>query len=144
MVHTFTSRGRKRYRYYTCTKAMKNGWGKVLRQLRRVNIESLGHAGGAIRLAARRSIHKGPKPSAPGTPPHTRRGQLRRAILYAVEKREQRVVIGPAYEIVGPSAMAHEFGGRFRHERYDRRPFMEPALEKIKDRLPRMWAASVR
>ncbi len=28
MVHTFTSRGRKRYRYYTCTKAMKNGWSK--------------------------------------------------------------------------------------------------------------------
>ena len=25
MVHTFTSRGNRRYRYYTCTKAMKNG-----------------------------------------------------------------------------------------------------------------------
>ena len=29
--------------------------------------------------------------------------------------------------------MAHEFGGRFRHERYDRRSFMQPALEKIED-----------
>jgi len=117
---------------------------KVLRQLRRANIESLGHAGAAIRLAARRSIRRSPKPSLPGTPPKTRRGQLRRAILYAVERHQQRVVIGPAYSIVGPSAMAHEFGGRFRHERYDRRAFMGPALEKVKDRLPRMWISSVR
>jgi site-specific DNA recombinase len=27
MVHTFTGRGNKRYRYYTCTSAIKNGWG---------------------------------------------------------------------------------------------------------------------
>jgi len=26
MVHTFTSKGSKRYRYYTCGKAIKNGW----------------------------------------------------------------------------------------------------------------------
>ena len=26
MVHTFTGRGSKRYRYYTCTKAIKKGW----------------------------------------------------------------------------------------------------------------------
>lgn len=26
MVHTFTARGSKRYRYYTCTKAIKCGW----------------------------------------------------------------------------------------------------------------------
>ena len=26
MVHTFTGRGAKRYRYYTCVKAIKNGW----------------------------------------------------------------------------------------------------------------------
>ncbi len=27
MVHTFTGRGSKRYRYYTCMKAIKSGWG---------------------------------------------------------------------------------------------------------------------
>jgi len=117
---------------------------KVLRKQRRATIESLGHAGGTLRLIVRRSIRRSPKPATPGRPPHTRRGLLRRAILYAVERRDQRVVVGPAYAIVGPSAQAHEFGGRFRHERYDRRPFMGPAMEKIKDRLPRMWAGSVR
>jgi hypothetical protein len=40
--------------------------------------------------------------------------------------------------------MAHEFGGHYRREHYDKRPFMGPALQKIKDRLPSMWAGSVK
>ena len=102
---------------------------KVLRKARRANIESLGHAGGAVRLTARRSIRQSPRASAAGTPPHTRRGLLRRAIVYAVEKYRQLVVIGPAYGMIGRSASAHEFGGRYRREHYRRRPFMGPALE---------------
>jgi hypothetical protein len=54
------------------------------------------------------------------------------------------VVIGPDYQNVGQSGAAHEFGGHFRHENYPRRPFMGPALEKVKDRLPSFWAGSVR
>ena len=117
---------------------------KVLRKIRRANIENLGHAGASIRLTATRSIRKSAEPSAPGTPPHTRRGQLPKAILYAVEKQKQRVVIGPDYMKIGRSASAHEFGGRYRKERFKKRPFMGPALEKTKDRLPRHWAGSVR
>jgi len=117
---------------------------KVLRKIRRANIENLGHAGGAIRLAAKSSIKKSPEPSAPGTPPHTRRGQLPGSILYAVEKQKQRVVVGPDYMKVGRSATAHEFGGRYRKERFGKRQFMGPALEKVKPRLPRHWAGSVR
>ena len=117
---------------------------KVLRKTRRANIESLGHAGAAIRLTARRSIRRSPRPSAPGTPPHTRRGLLRRSIVYAVDKFRQMVVIGPAYGMVGLSATPHEFGGKYRSKRYTKRPFMGPALEKIKERLPRHWATSVR
>ena len=117
---------------------------KVRARAKKGNLESLGHAGGAIRLAARRSIRRSPKASVPGTPPHTRKGRLRGAILYAVERQQERVVIGPRYTVAGPSGMAHEFGGRFRGGRYDRRPFMGPALEKVKNRLPHMWAGSVR
>lgn len=117
---------------------------KVRARARKGSIKSLGHAGGAVRLAARRSIRRGPKASAAGRPPHTRKGRLKSAILYSVERRQERVVIGPRYTVAGPSGMAHEFGGRFRGQRYDRRPFMGPALEKVKDRLPRMWAGSVR
>ena len=117
---------------------------KVLRKARRANIESLGHAGAAIRLTARRSIRRSPKPSAVGRPPHTRRGLLRRAIVYAVDKYRQMAIIGPAYGIVGRSATPHEFGGRYKRQRYDRRPFMGPALDKTRNRLPRHWAGSIR
>ena len=118
--------------------------GKVIARAKRANIENLGHAGGAIRKAAQHSIRKSPEPSASGTPPHTRRGLLRKSILYAVEKARSRVVIGPSVNIVGPAGMPHEFGGPFRKERYPRRPFMGPALDKVRDRLPWYWEASVR
>lgn len=117
---------------------------KVVKAAQRANITSLGHAGAAIRLTARRSIRKSDASSTPGTPPHTRKGRIRNAIKYAVVAAAQSVVIGPDHEVAADSGAAHEFGGRFRQENYDRRPFMGPALEKTKDRLPRMWAGSVK
>ena len=126
------------------TARTRSGFSRVRRSARRAQIENLGHAGAAIRLVARHSIRRSPRASAPGKAPHTRRGQLKRAILYAVEKARQSVVIGPVYPLIGLSATAHEFGGRYRRARYPRRPFMGPALEKTRDRLPRFWAGSVR
>ena len=108
------------------------------------SIKALGHAAGAIRLTARRSIKRSPAYSDPGTPPHTRRGLLREAILYAVEKDAQRALIGPTYEMAGTSGSAHEFGGRYRGDEYPKRSFMGPALEAIRPRLPSFWAASVK
>jgi len=117
---------------------------KVARKAKRANIENLGHAGGAIRLAAVRSVRKRKGPSPAGQPPHTHTRRLPRAIKYAVEKKRQVVVIGPDVESFGTAGKAHEHGGRFRGERYPKRPFMAPALEKTKDRLPKFWAGSVR
>lgn len=117
---------------------------KVARKAKRANIENLGHAGGAIRLAAVRSIRKRKGPSPAGQPPHTHTRRLPRAIKYAVEKRRQVVVIGPDVESFGTAGKAHEHGGRYRRERYPRRPFMGSALEKTKDRLPKLWVGSVR
>jgi hypothetical protein len=117
---------------------------KVAKAARRGSIQSLGHAGAALRLTARRSIRRNARASAPGSPPHTRKGRLKRAIKYAVDKALPSVVIGPDKAIVGTSAAAHEHGGRYRDEHYPRRPFMGPALEKIKDRLPPMWAGSIK
>lgn len=116
----------------------------VLRKARRANIESLGHAGAAIRLTARRSIRKSAKASLPGKPPRTRHGQLRRSIVYAVERHRGAVIIGPGFRGVGRSAQPHEFGGPYRGDRYPARPFMGPALEKTAPRLPKLWAGSVR
>jgi len=117
---------------------------KVLRKAHRANIDSLGHAGGTIRLTAKRSIRKSANPAEPGKPPKTRRGQLRSSIRFAVERNRQRVLIGPDHRIVGQSGRAHEFGGRYRKQRYPKRPFMGPALTKTKDRLPKHWAGSIR
>lgn len=117
---------------------------KVRAKARQGNFKTLGHAGAAIRLVARRSIRRRKSASPIGTPPSTRRGQLKRAIAFAVEKQKGLVVIGPEREVVGESGKAHEFGGRYRREQYEKRSFMGPALEKVKDRLPPLWAGSVR
>lgn len=117
---------------------------KLKAAAKRGNITSLGHAGAAIRLAARHSIKKAKGPSASGTPPHTRKGRVRNAIKYAVTAGKQSVVIGPDHAVAADSGSAHEFGGRYRQENYDKRPFMGPALQKVKDRLPPMWAGSVK
>lgn len=122
----------------------KDNTAKVLAKARQGTFKSLGHAGASIRLVARRSIRRGKSASPEGQPPRTRRGQLRGAILFAVEARAQRVVIGPAESKVGTSGHAHEFGGRYRRERYPKRPFMGPAFDQLKNRLPALWAGSVR
>lgn len=128
-------------------KSQENISPRAIRKLRSQNLDSLAHAGAAIRLTARRSIKKGGKkrgPGPPGQPPRTRRGRLKKSILYAVERDRQRVTIGPDYMQMGTSAAAHEHGGKYKKERFPKRPFMGPALEKIAPRLPRHWARSVR
>ncbi len=117
---------------------------RVLKKAREASFKSLGHAGAAIRMAARRSIKRGGGKSQEGTPPHTRKGRLKNAIMYAVERERQSVVIGPDVEMAGAAGKAHEFGGRYRKENYPKRPFMGPALEKLRSRIPSMWAKSVR
>jgi phage gpG-like protein len=117
---------------------------KLIRQkMNQASFQSLGHAGAAIRLTARRSIRRSKRYAPPSSPPRTRHGQLRRAIVYAREGSD-RVLIGPGFAHVGPSAMAHEFGGRYRKANYRARPFMGPALSKNLTRLPRFWAGSIR
>jgi phage gpG-like protein len=117
---------------------------RLQRRAQDANFRNLGHAAAAIRLTARRSIRRRQGPSAPGRAPHTRAGALRRSIVYQVDRERQRAVIGPAFSGVGRSATAHEFGGRYRRDRYPRRPFMGPALTTNQDRLPKHWRASIR
>ena len=122
----------------------KKSFDKVKAKVQQGNFKSLGHAAASIRLIARRSIRQRQTAAMPGTPPNTRRGQLKRSISYALDKERGVALIGPDFEVVGPAGKAHEFGGKFRRERYPKRPFMGPALEKVKNRLPSMWAGSIR
>jgi hypothetical protein len=72
---------------------------------------------GAAQLLARTmrgSIRKTKKrPSAPGSPPHTRGGRhsLKSAIRYDVDYSKGIAVIGPDYYVVGKTGYFHEFGG---------------------------------
>lgn len=116
----------------------------VERKAKDGSIQALDHAAAAIRLTARRSIRRSDKYSDPGTPPNTRKGQLLEAILYAVEKDAGAAVIGPTWDMMGVSATTHEFGGEYMGGHYPARPFMGPALEAIRPRLPSFWEASIR
>lgn len=117
---------------------------KLREAAQRANFASLTHAAAAIRLTARRSIRRSKRQSSPGRPPHTRAGQLKRAILYAIERQKAKAIIGPSAQIVGTSGHAHEFGGRYRREVFPKRAFMGPALMENLPRLPKFWRASVK
>ena len=117
---------------------------KLKRKAQTGAFKSLGHAGATIRLLAKRSIRKRKKQSPEGAPPSTQTKRLPHAIVFAVEKQRLRVLIGPAKSLVGMAGAEHEHGGKWRRERFEKRPFMAPALEKARNRLPRHWAGSVR
>ena len=116
----------------------------VRNAVRRGGVKSLRQAGAYVRKAARHAVKKSSRASAAGTPPHTRRGLLRNSILFGVEKHRMAVVIGPAYEFVGISMTAHEFGGMYRRRRYPKRPLMGPTLQKTAPNISKMWADSVK
>jgi phage gpG-like protein len=90
---------------------------------------------------AQSSVVRSAKPSSPGDPPHTKRGQLRRAIRYSATK--DGAVIGPLASMVGVSAEAHEFGGAYKGQSFPERPFMGPALERDLDNFAGDFAGSI-
>ena len=117
---------------------------KILRRSKRGQINSLGRASALVRTIASRSIRSSKKSAPEGRPPHTQTKRLRRGIVFAVEKSKGRSVIGPSHDFVGQSGMAHEFGGKYRNEKYPKRPFMHPALQKATPQLPRHWAGMLK
>ena len=129
---------------FTVKAKIKSDFGKVKKAADTGTLASLDKAAGAIRLTARRSIRRSKTASRPGQPPHTRRGWIKMGILYAVERIAGYAVIGPDAERVGNFGAAREFGLRYKTSRYLPRPFMGPAFEKMKPRLPAFWAGSVR
>ena len=115
----------------------------VTQKARAASIVNLGHAGGAIRMTAQRSIVISPNYAPVGHAPHSRHGALKHAIQYAVDQTLGNVVIGPEFAGVGPSGRPHELGERFRGRNYPSRPYMMPALRRIQPRLERFWVDSV-
>ena len=112
--------------------------------VQKCGVKALRSAGAYTRKAARNAVAKSKHSSAPGTPPNTRRGLLKRSILFGVERQRMTVVIGPAESFIGISMTAHEFGGMYRRRKYPKRPLMGPTLQKVAPQLPKLWEDSVK
>jgi hypothetical protein len=109
--------------------------------------------GAFVRTRAKTSIRKKKGTSPPGQPPYSHVGLLRKFILFAYDAQRQSVVIGPTLTKEGstaPRLLEHggnaviEDRGKKRRARYRPRPFMQPAFEAEKPKLPTLWRDSVR
>ena len=114
---------------------------RVIEAANRAAFKNFGHAAARIRKDAIESIIVSPVASMLGTPPHTRRKQLRNAITF--DSNEFGAVIGPRYSVAGESGSAHEFGGEYKGAHYPERAFMGPALENNLDRFASEWRGSI-
>ena len=110
----------------------------------RASREFLKRAGAYVRTVARRKVQTSPRPSQPGQPPHSRRGLLKRGLLFGLESDGKAVLVGPGFRFVGESMAAHEFGGKYRRERYPKRPRMGPSLKESAPHLAKMWNGAVK
>ena len=115
----------------------------LVARIARASRDILRRAGAYVRTVARRKVLTSPKASAPGQPPHSRRGLLKRAILFGADGNRS-VLIGPGFNFVGASASAHEFGGRYMKERYPKRPLMGPSLKESAPHLAKLWRDAVK
>jgi hypothetical protein len=118
---------------------------KALKKAKREGmIEGLYEAGAYIRRTARRLIRPNKKSSKPGTPPNTQTRILRESILFFVNRERESLIVGPSRRKVEMVGAVHEFGKTFMGRKYPKRPFMGPAFDIAKKRLPEKWKNSVR
>ena len=114
----------------------------------------LSRFGAFVRQGARTSIRKRRAISQPGSPPSSHTGLLRRNIFFVYEPIRSSVIIGPILlngtSGEAPALLEHggQTIGRRRKKRvrmtYRPRPYMGPAFEREKPKLPAMWRDSVR
>jgi hypothetical protein len=143
---------------------------RVQRAVNAANRRALAKAGAIVRKTAQRSLRKAPyvtrkprggertdfrtKSSRPGQPPYSQTGLLKRFLFFGYDPARESVVVGPARLAKrGDAPHVLEYGGttvidprrgRRRRIRIAPRPFMGPALEQERSKLPRLWANSVR
>jgi len=118
----------------------------------------LSRFGAFVRRAAKSSIRKRKHASAPGEPPSSHTGLLKRFIFFGYDAGKRSVVIGPARlnQKIGDAPHALEHGGtstvieglrggrRKRRVRIKARPYMGPAFEQEKPKLAAMWRDSLK
>lgn len=70
---------------------------EIMRAVDKATRKTLSHFGGFVRLVARRSIRRRKSVSAPGRPPHSHSGLLKKGIFYSYSRARESVVIGPEF-----------------------------------------------
>lgn len=132
---------------------------KIERAVKRGIRNSLSYFASYTRKAAQWSIKKRNKPSEPGQPPSSHTGVLKDFIFYWLDKTQGVALIGPVVtskspygEITVPQIL--EEGGtvvravKGKNEleviTIAARPYMGPAFEKAKAKLPNIWKDSIR
>lgn len=118
--------------------------GLISRKVREANRKALGYAAGYVRKVARSSIKSRKRISLPGFPPSSHTHELREFILYDVSDLGDYAIIGArrlSKPGLAPKALEHGGMDPLGHF-YQPRPFMEPALEETKRRLPDFWKNS--
>ncbi|GIW81494.1 MAG: hypothetical protein KatS3mg105_3301 [Gemmatales bacterium] len=129
---------------------------KVIDAVDRATRRNLSKFGAFVRRRARSSIRKRKRGvSSPGNPPFSHTGLLKNFIFFAYQPDRRSVIIGPA-KLNKRGDIPHilEFGGNqtvFNRRDNTRmrvfiqaRPYMRPAFEKELEKLPSLWANSVR
>jgi hypothetical protein len=116
---------------------------RITKAVEKAKAGSLPAVGYLISTLAKQKIQRSKTPSQPGTPPATRKGLLKKAIRYAVASDKQSVVIGPTASLVGKAGMAHEFGGKYRGQKFPERSFMGPSLDEALPRIGPAFRGSV-
>lgn len=142
---------------------------KVIDAIEKDTRKNLATFGGYVRKTARRSIKNAPfttrkkrgqkrtnlrrKVSRPGTPPYNRRGHLKKGIAFFADLQAISVIIGPERQNrIGDAPHALERGGlskrkirgrggsRLKTVKIRARPYMAPAFEIGKTKLPAIWS----
>ena len=140
------------------TKAMFFDKAAVIGAVDKATRKVLSKFGAFVRTGARHSLRKRKSISAPGEPPSSHTGLLKKFILFGYDRERRSVVIGPMRlnQKIGDAPAALEYGGqstvmtgsrrqrRKRRIRIAARPFMGPAFEREQPKLPAMWADSVK
>jgi len=110
------------------------------------------------RVIARNAMRRRKRAARPGEAPSVRGGQLKRFLVYAFEPAQHVALFGPRYlsgsrqstpEVLEhgktvPRRVGRGRKRRWQNVRYEPRPAMVPALEKIMPGLPAMWKDSIR
>jgi len=136
---------------------------KIVDAVDKATRKVLSKFGAFVRQGAKSSIRTRKRISQPGQPPSSHAGTLKRLIFFGYDSDRRSVVIGPmpfrkaeapalleqdhvagTTRAVVRTVKAKRGGTQRRRMVYRARPFMGPAFEKEKSKLPPLWADSIK